>query len=389
MASLGVRCWVVVVVAACGAPPAAPAKVIANTPPPAAPALATCKDAGIILRGPISSGSEEAGRAREQTIEKACRDDKWPQAMIDCVASTAHPDDCLAKLADPQRTAYGERLETWNDEYGGGEDAADGNYHMTLPVVDCANLMLDTSHYAPVLDDTAPERAWQLEARTGFLLEACDHDWPDSLKQCIETAGHESAELARCLAHELSADEQQALDKQLADVSALAAKLAAAKKKPASITCTKAVAAHYADAQWKQKLDGYKPDERKKMIATSRKLMTTTCTADKWDDTMRACIVLRGGDVCFDGRNKRKWGYPATGAVTAVGVAECDEYAAAVAKLTACNMLPQAARDSIVRSQQQMLAEIARVPAGERAKMGESCKAGMDAIAMSLSGAGC
>jgi hypothetical protein len=382
---LGVRRWLVLVVAACGNKPPPP-KVIANTPP-APPMVATCGDAGIILRGEVSSDDEGAGRAREQAIEQACREDKWTQSMIDCIASTPHPHDCLDKLGDKKRTAFEERLQKWAEQYG--DDSTAGNYNMQLHTVSCRDLLVDITHYPPPLDPKAVERDWQRKARTDFLSEACEHTWSERMKDCVEGALGEPAELERCFAAELDPDARDEATKTLGDIESLATKIAAAKKKPASITCKQVVAKHYADALWKQKLDGYKPAERKQMIGASRTVMATTCSADKWDDTMRACIVLRGGDVCFDDRNKRKWGYPATGAVTTVGIAECDEYAAAVAKLTACNMLAQSARDSIVRSQQQMLAEIARVPADERAKMGSACKAGMDAIAMSLSSAGC
>jgi hypothetical protein len=376
---------VLAIAAACGSKQAAP-PVIANTPPPATPMQATCSDAGVILRGDISTDDDSAGRAREQAIEKACRDDKWPQSTIDCVASTPQPQDCLAKLDPKQVTAYEDRLAQWSDEHGSDDDSGP---HMQLQAVSCPDLLQDVSHYPPLLDDKAAERTWQWKARASFLLEECDHAWSETLKECIDAAGNRTAEIDACFARELPPDEQDEQTSKLKQIGELAAKIAAAKKKPATITCAKVVTTQYADARWKQKLDGYTAAQRKKMIAASRERMTKSCAADKWDDTMRACVVVRGGDDCFADKDKRKWGYPATGAVTSVGIAECDEYAAAVAKLTACNMLPQLSRDAIVRSQEQMLAEIARLPAAERAKMGSSCKAGMDAIAMSLTNAGC
>jgi hypothetical protein len=385
VSSLGVRCWLVIVACACGNKQTAPPP-LANKPPPAAPAKVTCNEVGVILRGEISSDDEGAGRAREQMIEKACREDKWSQTLIDCVASTPHPQNCLDKLDENQLTAFEERLQKWNEEYDEIDATA---YNLQPQTASCADLLVDVSHYPPALDDKAVERAWQLKARVDFLVEECEHSWSERMKNCIEGAADERAEIEACLAGEVDPDARDELTKALTDIAGLATKIAAAKKKPASITCKQVVIKHYGDALWKQKLDGYNGNERKKMISASRDVMTKACTADNWSDTTRACLVLRGGDVCFDAANKRKWGYPATGAVTTVGIAECDEYAAAVAKLTACNMLPQASRDSIVRSQQQMLAEIARVPAAERAKMGSSCKAGMDAIAMSLSNAGC
>ncbi|HEY5951679.1 MAG TPA: hypothetical protein VIV40_39565 [Kofleriaceae bacterium] len=373
------------VIAACGSKQPAPTVVANRAPPPPPPVAASCGDAGVILRGQVSSG-DEAGRAREQLIEQACREGKWSKAVIDCVAGTPHPQDCLDKLSEQQTAAYAERLQAWDEKYG---DQADASYNMQLKAVDCATLLADVAPFPPIIDSKAAEREWQTTARAGLLGEACDHDWSETLKECLEDAAGQSAQIGACLVRELGPDEADALTKQLDDVAARAAKIAAAKKKPTTITCSKTVAAHYADATWKQKLDGYKPAERKKMIAASRDLMAKACTTDSWSDTIRACVVSGGSDDCFAGTDKRRWGYPATGAVTSVGIAECDDYSAEVLKFAACTSVPQSARDSIVHSQQQMLAEIARVPAADRAKMASSCKAGMEAIATSLNSAGC
>ncbi len=221
-----------------------------------------------------------------------------------------------------------------------------------------------------------------------MLVEECEHHWSDSVKRCVEAADAPGPAWS-CLRDELAQNEVDVLSHQLTDIDRLADLIDKLKKKPAAITCKKTVEAHYGDARWKQELGGFKPADRKRMIAASRDLMTKACTADNWDDTQRACIVLEGGDYCFEGSAKRKWGFPATGAVTSVGIAECDDYSAEVTKLTQCTNLPSSARDSIVRSQQQTLAEIARVPATERARMASSCKAAMDAIAASLENAGC
>jgi len=382
------RSWVLLVLAACGSKQPTP-PVVAQQPPAPAPLVASCADAGVILRGPVSSGDEQAGHAREQAIEKSCRDDKWSQAVIDCIAGTTKPQDCLEQLGEDARGKYDERLQAWDESYGGDAYGADGTYHMQPAVVDCSDILDDVSNYAPVLDGKAAERAWQVKVRKAWLGEVCEHDWPDELKSCINGAMNERVAIEACIEEHQGADKRDELTRQLADFGELAKKMDAAKKKPTSIGCKQVVAAHYADAKWKGKLDGYKAAERKKMIAESRTVMTKACTADSWDDTIRACLVSGGSDACFDDANKRKWGYPATGAVTSVGVTECDAYSTKVLTFASCTKVAQLTRDSIVRSQQQMLAEIARMPQAERAKTGTSCQAAMEAIELSLTNAGC
>ncbi len=374
---------------ACGNTPP-PAKTVEPVAPPRpSPAKVTCNDAGIVLRGELSSGDDVAGKAREQAIEAACREDKWAQAILDCVASTPRADECLDDLTDAQRTSYDQRLADWDVEYGSG--MAGGIPGMAG--LDCATVLVDVSHFPPLIDATSPERDWHIKARTAVLDEHCDHDWQDAMRNCVVNSADETAALSSCIAQELAPDEAKALTDELDRLASLATKIADVKKKPKSITCKAVVQAHYADARWKDKLDGFKAAERKRMIADSRDAMTKACTADAWDETMRACIVVDGGQggarqECFV-REKLRWGYPATGTVTKVGIAECDDYAAAVAKLTSCNLLSQASRDQIARSQQQMLVEIARMPSAQRAKMATSCKAAMDAIASTSTASGC
>jgi hypothetical protein len=339
----------------------------------------------VILRGDLVVEEAEAGPAKEKAIAKACEDDAWPRSVIDCVASTAHPEVCLDRLDAKRRLSYDQRMQAWSDEYGAGDGALVGVAGaMPPPPIPCEDVIGDGDNYRP----PAKLGAWAKKQRRDVLVHECEHGWSESLKACLETAG-DPPKVDRCLAAELTTDEIDELGSELSEIDRLAARIDVAKKKPAAITCKKVVDAHYRDAAWKQKLDGFKPDERKRMIAASRTLMTKACTADAWDDTKRACLVVGGEDACFEGTAKRRWGYPATGSVTSVGIAECDAYSAEVTKLTTCTNLPQSSRDSIVRSQQQMLAEVARVPATERARMGSSCAAAMEAIAMSLDNAGC
>jgi hypothetical protein len=86
---------------------------------------------------------------------------------------------------------------------------------------------------------------------------------------------------------------------------------------------------------------------------------------------------------------RMRWGYPAAGTVGSTGIAECDTYAAAVDQMATCAKLPQTSRDALVRSQQQMLAQIVSLPADKRATMATSCTAGLEAIENVVKSVGC
>lgn len=338
----------------------------------------------MILRGDLVVDEGEAGPAKEKAIAKACEDDAWPRAVIDCIASTPHPEVCLDRLDARRRLSYDQRMQAWSDDYGAGDGAFGVAGAMPPPPIHCEDVIGDGDNYRP----PATLRPWARKQRRDLLVEECEHGWSEPLKSCLEIA-EDAAKVDSCLALELSVTEIDELASELTEIDRLAQRIDAAKKKPATITCKKVVEAHYGDAAWKQKLDGFGPDERKRMIKASRELMTKACTADKWDESQRACLVVGGADMCFAGSGKRRWGYPATGTVTSLGIAECDAYSAEVTKLTSCSNMDAKARNSIVRSQHQMLAEIARVPAAERARMGSSCKAAMETIETILTAAGC
>jgi hypothetical protein len=374
--------------AACGSTQPAPSPVVANTPPPAPASVATCTDVGVILRGEVESDDEDAGPAREKVVATACEQDRWSQPIIDCVASTATPTTCLDKLDDKQRASLDDALEQWHDTFVAHADAdADA-----APTLTCDDALADVTAIAPPIGPDAPERDWHIKQRKAFLHDECEHGWDDVLLACLVVSARigDTAAASACLANGIDASERDEISKQLTELDRLAAKIAAAKKKPATITCAKVVAVHYGDAAWKQKLDGYKPAERKKMIAASRDRMTKACTADAWDDTLRACIVLRGGETCFASTGMRlRWGYPAAGVVTVTGIPDCDAYAKAIQSLTACSKVPQTSRDHMVRSLEQLLAQIAAAPADKRPAMGSSCKAALDAVEQLVTSVGC
>src|SRR5688572_1414750 len=110
---------------ACGSKPA-PEPVVAKHPPPK-PMQANCTDVGVILRGniEIESDDEKAGPAKEAAITTACETDKWPSSVIDCVASTPRPQECISKLDDKQTASYEARIRAWSEKYGyAGNDTA-------------------------------------------------------------------------------------------------------------------------------------------------------------------------------------------------------------------------------------------------------------------------
>jgi hypothetical protein len=368
----------VVAACACGRPPAKP--VVAA--PPSRPAPVTCSDAGVLLRGRIETDAEAAGRAREVAIAEACTTGKWSQAVVDCVASEIDREACLDKLTHKQRALYDQHIAAWNEKHGLVDHDSD---HVPY-IVACADVIGDPARYGPALGENAPERAWTLKVREAELLEHCDHDWDEDVKNCVEAAP-DAGSITTCLS---GLDQPDELTKRFAELERVAGKMAASRKKPATIGCKQVVAAHYGDKEWKTKLDGFKAKLRKQMIVDSRKTMTAACTAENWDETLRACIVAGGGETCFKSfALGMKWGYPAAGVVVSVGVAECDAYGAAVAKIAACDKLPQQSRDALRDSYQQMQAQVASLPAAERASVATSCKAGLDAIEQIVTTIGC
>lgn len=371
------RAWPLLVLAACGGKPSpAPSPAAAK---PAPVVLADCTDVGVLLRGEVESEDPEAGPAKEKVYATSCAEERWSQEIIDCIASTPGPRTCLDQLAAGQRAALDDRLQAWHETYD-DPDAADG-LAPSRPTATCEEMLDDVTRFSPPLGENAPERDWQIKLRKAWLLEECEHGWTARQLACLGLATRvddDDVTADVCFTDPAERDE---IRQKLGEYDRLAAKIAAARKKPATITCEKAVAVHYGDKAWKQKLDGFKPAERKKMIATSRDLMKQACTAESWAESLRACLVVGGGDTCFETTGMRmRWGYPAAGSVTATGIAECDEYAAAVQKIATCKTVPQSSRDALTKALEQLLAQVAGAPADKRAAMGTSCAAGLDAI---------
>lgn len=365
------------VAAACGGthkatPPPPPATATRELAPP------TCADVGVILRGPMEEVEEETGRSRELAIAKVCEGTRWPASVLECIGTKPDPRGCLDQLTDAQRAEYLSLVVP------PGELS-----HDTVHTPTCHDAIRDPEWFPPVLGDTAPERAWALGQRYQVILHECQHGWSEDHLECLRDAADASG-VAACTRDHLAASEADELVAKLTAIDKLAAKIAAARQSPASLDCKRVVAAHYGDAKWKDKLDGFRPAERKKMIAASRARMLEACTKDSWDEVLRACIIADGEQTCFEAfRMSLVWGYPAAGTVSTLGIADCDAYGAAVASLMKCDKLPQESRDSMQQGFDAMKAHVASQPAKERAKLASGCRAGLDAVQQIASSVGC
>ena len=300
----------------------------------------------------------------------ACGGSKQPTAAPAPVVRDAGAADASAPdVAMAEHLRPPEALD--DDDHGDDHDHGD---------LACDDIVRDIATYPPALADDAPERAWQLEIRTHVLTDDCEHVWTVENRECIAARG-----AAACTA-QLPAD----LPNRLTKLSELAGKIVEARKKPATIGCKQVVAAHYADIRWKNRLEGYTAKARQQMIADSRKLMLKACTTDQWSDSARACLVLGGADLCFFRTPiRRMWGYPADGSVKATGVAECDDYDAAVSRLAKCSAMNQDVRDSMMRTSAALRAQIAGLPPDERARRGPGCRAALKPISDMIATFGC
>ncbi len=300
------RAWLLIA-AACGG--ASPTPIVAVPPPARAIAKTSCADAGVILRGVVEAPPPEAGRDREAAIARACTDDHWSAAALDCIGSSRTPVGCLDKHLSPQVVvSYQMALAEWAAKYEASSDLA-----VLSAVLVCNDVIGVVDR---VSDDVTVERDWVLVARRRMFAARCASGWSQDTLQCLASPSAPSDALTSCVANESNKDELAA---DLAAIAAHASAMAAAKRKPASITCAKVVAAYYADASWK---DATPPADRKK----SRAAMLRACTAEAWSDTLRACVATGGDATCFsDAGVTSRWGYPAFEVATSLLPPECDD----------------------------------------------------------------
>ena len=375
-----------VALAGCGSKPPPAEPIIGHQVPKTAPP--TCNDVGVILRGTVAGG-EDAGRAREAAIANACEIDKWSVQVLDCIAGERKPNACIDQLDEKQRSSYSEKLAAWSEQYGGSEYGGEAvNDGMDAPPeISCIDAAGAAVLYTPLPKLDAADEQWDRELRRHALDDLCEDDaWDDSVRTCLGPTP--DIDNSACL-QTLPIDQRNHATAKLGEADAVVAKvLDARKKKP---DCKKAVAAHYADAQWKGKVDHITGKDRTKMIAESRAAMTKACTAEKWDDTTRACLVATDGDSCFlaSGTTHDRWGFPAIGVTIATGIPECDEWGKEVQKFATCDKLDSGTRDAIQQSYQQASQSFAKASKDERAQIATTCKSIIDAIKQARTSAGC
>ncbi len=337
------RWWIWIVVAACGGsesgpPPKPPAS------PPLAIAATTCADVGAILRGRITAEDSTAGPAREAAIAAACTEDRWAPDLLVCIAQSRTPQACLDRLPPKLAASYQAHLAEWMTKYSVGElDDADDP-----PAAEHVVRHRRRRRRASSPDDVAVERDWVIDARKRLVLAECNaRVWQESTKQCLISPDAPRDALASCMLLEASKD---VFATQLAEISMRALKIAAAKQKPATITCARVVATYYADAEWKGALHDAKPAERTKAIAGSRSAMQKACSHDAWDDTLRACLVTGGGAGCFEGStiaSASAWGFPALGVGGDALPAECAEFRRLIEHYATCKRSRATSRDAL------------------------------------------
>ncbi|HEY0253278.1 MAG TPA: hypothetical protein VGC41_17210 [Kofleriaceae bacterium] len=193
--------------------------------------------------------------------------------------------------------------------------------------------------------------------------------WSDELRACV----YDGDDPNGCLT-----TQAPDVEKAIVDLSATAKKLAAAKQKPASITCAAVASAHYSDAQAKAHKLGAKD------LKASRTEMQRVCTADKWPDATRACAVVADGDNCYT--QAIRWSYPAI-VVTRKNVpANCALYRAVVDRVTTCNTkLPKetitALRDAFDQTEKSWTAI---TNPDDQKIWNDACAAGVEAMATTM-----
>lgn len=374
--------------------PVAPAPPPAVAPAPAPkPAQVTCADAGVLLRGTVDD-QQQAGPAKEAVIARTCKHEKWSAEVLGCVGDSPAARPCLARLTPEQRTAYDDALMSWNEAYPDEmlEEVYDGSDDIMDSYIDCGDAIQDVTGFSPAVALTGDARDFILELRKEALLALCE-DWSFDARACFRDLASEgragnAAAVDACRAGLETTQGQEVTDK-LAELDKLGAKVAALKKNAASHDCRKVVAAHYADAAWKGKIDAVKGAQRAKAIAESRQRMTKACTDDKWPPNMRACIVAGGGDACFTTVSSSAWSFPAIGVFVPSGIPECDAYATTMKAVEACTALPQSQRDAIKRTWSYLNVSWASTPLERRASTATSCKSVDEAMRRAVTNAGC
>ncbi|HUS32483.1 MAG TPA: hypothetical protein VMZ53_28475 [Kofleriaceae bacterium] len=366
--AVGVCC----LVACGGTTPPQQSPVVANRPWSAAPP--TCEEVGIILRGANEDRSEAAGPAKERAIAEACTRDNWSQLVIACVAGTTDAHACLVQLTQAQHAALDNRLAAWAAQFGG--DAGD-----SAPAATCFDALHAIELFDPPINDTSPERQWQINVRQRVLVDMCTNDpWTDEVNACLRDAASEAATGA-CVA---TLDPK--VHAKLVSLRELAKAIEALRKTPAKIDCKKVAEHHHSDARTKDALKALKPAERKQLLASARKTMADACTNEGWDEPTRACMIADGGEeTCF---GTVRWGSVTPG-IPMIAIPECGDYATAVRDLQVCSAAPADTRAAMKQAFEEVERASMNVPADQKGALATACKTAADAVVQVRAAYGC
>ena len=338
----------------------------------------TCRDAGIKLRSIDEVAS--ATHAREVAITNACERGHWSPDVIHCVTTDDEPDDCLFKLDHGQRASYLDSLQTCEacgDDFRNSlEGDAENLGLFSDPVgpgyVGCDDVVTDAAPYPPALQIAGDDRDWLVAQRKIAIASQCQRDvWALDVKQCLHGATSDAATLA-CIA-KLDAKQQASLATRLSELDELLAKTSALRTQP--VDCDHVVAVYYGEAAWQHKLDAVEHAERERMIAASRIRMGKTCATDRWNVTLRACVVAGGGNDCFEPVGQGwTWSYPAVGVTLHTGVPQCDAYSVAMTKFLRCTQVAKPTRDAVLQMFEEDLGSWGSTPREDREA--RTCKVG-------------
>jgi hypothetical protein len=364
-----VRRLLLLTLAACGGSPPPP-----QTPTELPPvAKSTCSDASVLLR--VERTDDDVGRREQEVIAQDCETAKWSPSLLDCIAGSAHPSNCLAQLSPEQHALFDREVGAWRSMHGVEEQAPSAG-----PTVapDCATGVGDVAQYAPPLDETGADLVFATAVRREAVVDQCETmGWVDDVRMCLAGGG---SSMPACLA-QLPADEARALEGRLGQVDALLRHTFAMRGGgAAAYDCAHVVTIHYGDGPWAKRVPLVTGEARTKLIANSRAAMTKACGG--WSDAVRACVVATDDDLCFAGAID--WPFPAIGLFAPTGISECDDYERAVITASACPKLPDDARRQLLATYGQSTRAWQAATSSDLGDVRDACKQGAAALKSGL-----
>jgi hypothetical protein len=369
-----------VAVAACSSSPKPPPEQPKPEPPPAAdaepagpPPVAEAELCGKIDEEISAQMPPDQFGKLKPIVDKHCP--TWPEKVRRCLyeAEDDKGQGCLDEIPD-QRDAFFHDLQV-----------------AFVPPPECSELKASASLWTTFPDGIADDDKGLIADSVGAAVEtSCrTNAWPEDARTCVANA---SSDPKVCLA----ADAASQLDADLKARAALFAKAAGFKPTDKKITCDKAAAAHYGAAQWKDQMVGADKKAKAKAIKDATKSFTKACKDESWTPFKRACVVAAASAQERAYCLAPTWGYPPgdlvqpTTMTKSTGIPECDAYVETVKHYGGCDKLPQAAKDAVAKSVEEMEASWNATMDDEAKKAAaEGCKAGNDALRDAAKQIGC